>query len=205
MIDKVRKGIGWALIVGVLPVLGAQLHTIGASWGRVYDVADAPSKRDVLVLGAKADRGGPSAFLAARLDLAVELFRRDMARRIIVSGDGRAEAHNEPRVMREYLQRRGVPSEIIVEDPKGFDTYDSCLRARDTYGSNAVAVVTQDFHVRRAVTICRALGVDAWGVHDRSVARRWPLVWGKAVLRESLANIKMELDLLSGRPPAAGR
>lgn len=205
MIDKVRKGIGWALILAALPVLGAQLHTIGASWGRAYDAADVPSRRDVLVLGAKADRGGPSAFLAARLDLAVELFRRDMARRIIVSGDGRAEANNEPRVMREYLERRGVPSEIIVEDPKGFDTYDSCLRARDTYGSDSVAVVTQDFHVRRAVTICRALGVDAWGVEDRSVARRWPLVWGKAVLRESLANVKMELDLLSSRPPAAGR
>lgn len=204
MIDKVRKGIGWALIIGVLPVLGAQLHTVGASWGRVYHAAGAPSKRDVLVLGAKADRGGPSAFLAARLDLAVELFRRDKARRIIVSGDGRTEANNEPRVMREYLERRGVPSGIIVEDPKGLDTYDSCFRARDIYGADAVAVVTQDFHVRRAVTVCRALGVDAWGVADQSVAGRWPLVWGRAVLRESLANVKMELDLLSGRPPAAG-
>ena len=204
MIDKVRKGIGWALIIGVLPVLGAQLHTIVASWGRVYDATDAPSKRDVLVLGAKAEKGGPSGFLAARLDRAVELFRRDMARRIIVSGDGRAEANNEPRVMREYLERRGVPSEIIVEDPKGFDTYDSCLRARDTYSSDAIAIVTQDFHVRRAVTICRALGVDAWGVEDRSVARRWPALWSKAVLREGFANLKMELDLLSGRPPAAG-
>ncbi|MDU7361809.1 MAG: ElyC/SanA/YdcF family protein [Propionibacteriaceae bacterium] len=205
MIDKLRKGIGWALVAGALPVLLALTHTIVASWGRVYDAAHTPSKRDVIVLGAKADRGGPSAFLAARLDVAVELFERGKAERIIVSGDGRAASNNEPRVMREYLEARGVPSEFIVEDPKGYDTYDSCLRARDTYGVQAATLVTQDFHVRRSVTICRTLGVDALGAEDTSVAKDWPGIWLKGVLREGLANVKMELDLLSRRDPVAGR
>ena len=202
--NRLRKVIGWALILGALPVLGAQLHTIAASWGRVRSVATAPTRPTVIVLGAKADPAGPSGFLAARLDVALDLYARGKVQRIIVSGDGREHANNEPLVMRRYLEQHGVPSKMIVEDPGGYDTYATCWRANEVYQVTSATLVTQDFHVRRAVTICRTLGMDVGAVPDTSVIERWPGIWARGVLREGLANVKMEIDLWMRRSPAAG-
>lgn len=200
-----RRVIGWALIICALPMTIGVGHVVVAGAGRVRDIEDVPARPAAIVLGAKAEASGPSAFLAARLDLAIRLWEEKKVERIVVSGDGRASSNNEPLVMRRYLERRGVPSGVIVEDPGGYDTYDTCRRARDTYGLRRVTVLTQDYHVRRVIAICRWLGVDAVGVGDQTMRTRWPLLWGKAVIREPLAYVKMEYDLLSDREPAAGR
>ena len=94
-----------------------------------------------------------------------------------------------------------VPAERIVEDVAGFDTYDSCVRARDVYGATGLTIVTQDYHVPRALTICRSVGLDAVGVGDTSFRERHPSVWARGAGREWLANLKMEWDLLSQREP----
>ncbi|MFD0864525.1 vancomycin high temperature exclusion protein, partial [Tessaracoccus lubricantis] len=169
-----------------------------------YGVQQAPERAVGMVLGAKADPSGPSAFLAARLDVAARLYEAGRIRAILVTGDGGAESNDEPMVMRTYLERRGVPADRIVEDPAGFDTYDSCVRARDVYGVSEMTVITQDYHLGRAIAICREVGIDAVGVGDTTMLGRFPYNWVKGWLREFPANLKMEWDLLTRRQPQPG-
>ena len=157
-----------------------------------------------LVLGAEVYANGvPSAFLRARLDLAAELHRRGLVRRILVSGDGRSAFYDETGGMRAYLLDAGVPEEALLVDPGGLDTYDSCLRARDEFGVHRLVVVTQRYHLPRALAICRALGIDAWGVGDETVRRAHPRTWAHGVRRELAANLKLVWDVASRRPAAA--
>lgn len=187
--------------VAVAPVAGAAVHVAVASWGGAYDVEDVPGRGVGMVLGAKAGPNGPSDFLAARLEVARRLYQRGKISAILVSGDGRDRPSSETAAMRDYLIERGIPAERIVEDPAGFDTYDSCVRAREVYGVRELTLITQDYHLGRALTICRAAGMDAVGVGDTSMLGRYPLNWIKGWLREWPANLKMEWDLLTARPP----
>ena len=199
---RIARWVGLILALVVLvPLVGAALHVRVAAWGRHFEAHDAPSRPVGMVLGAKADDGRPSAFLAARLDVAIELYEAGKIRAILVTGDGRETANFETRVMRDYLEDRGIPAEEIVEDPAGFDTYDSCVRARDVFGVDELSLITQDYHVNRAVTICRAAGIDAVGVGDTSMLGRYPYNWVRGWVREWPAGVKMEWDLLTARPP----
>ncbi|MDO5066787.1 MAG: ElyC/SanA/YdcF family protein [Propionibacteriaceae bacterium] len=180
------------------PILVGVAHAAWSSSGRVYGAGDDVPARDVLlVLGAHAHPGRPSRFLQARLDLAVELFNSGKGRAIIVSGANTKASNHETQVMEDYLVSRGIPRSKIVQDGAGFDTYDSCIRARDVYGVRELTLVSQMYHVQRAVATCRALGVDAIAVGDVT-ARQWAATHLKGELREYLAVVKMELDLLRG-------
>jgi len=159
-----------------------------------------PAVPVALVLGAEVYADGrPSSFLRARLDLAVELYRRGLVEQVLVSGDGRSRFYDETGGMRAYLLLHGVPATALVLDPAGLDTYDSCLRARDVFGVRKLVVVSQSYHLPRALVICRALGLDAWGVGDDTV-RSHPRVWAHGTRRELAANVKLVLDLISQRP-----
>lgn len=198
-----RRWVVLGLVVAILaaPVLLGATRVAWLGAGRIHTVDDVPARAIGMVLGAKADPSGPSAFLAARLDLAVDLFERGKIRAVLVTGDGGAASNNEPLIMRRYLERRGVPADRIVEDPAGFDTYDSCVRARDVFGATELTVLTQDYHVGRTVAICREVGVDAVGVGDTTMLRRYPYNWIKGWLREFPANVKVLWDVWTGRQP----
>ena len=112
-----------ASVVGAI-VFGAR-HVTQVSTGRTFGVDDVPERAVAMVLGAKADGRQPSAFLAARLDLAVELYEKGTIKAVLVSGDNTALSHYETTVMRDYLVTNGVPTEQVVEDPAGYDTYES--------------------------------------------------------------------------------
>ena len=101
-------------------------------------------------------------------------------------------------VMRNYLIKAGVPAERVIADPGGFDTYQSCLRARKIYGLSRLLMVTQSYHLPRAVATCRALGVDAIGVGDDS-ARQYRVSWLRGAIRDQLACVKTIVDLGTGR------
>ncbi len=133
--------------------------------------------------------------------MALELFKAGKIRAILVTGDGLERSNFETKVMREYLVERGVPPEQIVEDPAGFDTYDSCVRARDVFGVTELTVITQDYHVGRAIAICELVGVDAVGVGDTTMLGRFPYNWVKGASREWAANLKVEWDTLTKRQP----
>ncbi|WP_460809621.1 SanA/YdcF family protein [Microlunatus endophyticus] len=144
--------------------------------------------------------GTPSSFLRGRLDLGLELLRRKKIDSILVSGDHDAEFYDETAAMRDYLVDHGVPANRIIVDPYGFDTYDTVVRARDVYGAVAATMITQSYHLPRAVATARAVGLDAVGVGDTSVRVR-RIAWTKGLIRDQLACVKTVYDLATKRRP----
>ncbi len=118
-----------------------------------------------VVLGASVySDGTPSDILADRLEVASDLYLSGAVSKLIVSGDNRSSHYNESDAMKNYCIRLGVPAEDIVVDHAGYDTYASIYRAKYTYGANSIMVVTQAYHLYRALAIAQGLGMDAMGV-----------------------------------------
>jgi vancomycin permeability regulator SanA len=128
--------------------------------------------------------GEPSPYLAHRLDAAARLYAARRVEVVLVTGDNGRTDHDEPTAMRTYLVRHGVPDHRIVSDFAGFDTWDSCARAKEVFGVDDAVLISQDFHIRRAVALCRAAGVGGSGV---GVAEPRDSVWFYGVARESVA------------------
>lgn len=198
----VRRLLIAALVLALAAVFGPTLLVLAAAAGRTHEALDEVPARDVtLVLGAGLDaQGGPSPFLKARLDLAADLYRAGRTKVIIVSGavDG---YHNEPAAMARYLSaQRGVPQAHIVRDDYGFNTWSSCVRAKKVFGVDRLTVVTQAYHLPRAVAACRFAGVDAQGYGDTSVKHYRD--WRRGQVREIGANIKLVHDWGRDAQPA---
>lgn len=166
---------------------------------RIAEIGAVPRTPIALVLGAQVLPDlVPSVYLQARLDVAAQLYARGLVERLLVSGDGRSRFYDETTTMAAYLSQRGVPADRIDIDPLGLDTFASCRRARDEFGVHQLTVVTQRYHLPRALTACAALGIDAWGVPDTAVprfSRRWAQGW----TRELAANLKLVADILRQR------
>lgn len=172
-----------------------------ASHGDIYSASTVPPAPVALVLGDLVYANGqPSPFLLARLRLAGTLYDTGKVQAILVSGDNSRPDYDEPDIMRGWLIDHGIPAVKVVADYAGFDTYDSCVRANKIFGVHRAIIVSQSYHLPRAVTICRHEGVDATGVGDSSVSR-YTLSWWRAYAREQLADVKAAFDVLSGRRP----
>jgi vancomycin permeability regulator SanA len=190
-----------ATAAAVLTMAVAGIWVSARSLGHVYAEQDVPAAPVALVLGAEVYAGGqPSPFLAARLEIARQLFADGKVKAILVSGDHRVWGYNEPGAMFEWLVAHGVPNERIALDHAGFDTYDSCARANKIFGVRKAIVVTQTYHIDRAVALCRSLGVDADGVADDTV-KIYRQQWFHCVLRERGAVVKALVDVGSRRDP----
>jgi vancomycin permeability regulator SanA len=200
----VRRGVvvgGLGVAVAVLAMAGGAFWVRGGATGHEFTEASVPSAPVALVLGAQVyPDGTPSPFLVARLDIARRLLADGKVQAILVSGDHREWRYNEPGAMATWLREHGVPMTRIVVDYAGFDTYDSCARARRVFGVRQAIVVTQSYHLDRAVTVCRALGVDTAGVGDDSV-RIYRQPWFNSALRERGAVVKAIIDVVSHRDP----
>lgn len=185
------------IVLLVLVGLAVAAVAVPSAWTRLsterwrYAAAEAvPETPVALVLGARVYPGGrPSALLARRLDLAAELVRRGTVRVVLVSGDNGDRRYDEVTAMADYLVRRGVPAGQVVRDHAGFDTWDSCTRAHRIFGVDRAVVVTQEFHLPRAVALCRRAGIEATGLGDDS-ARAHPGATRAAAGREVLATVK---------------
>lgn len=169
--NRWRRGHRWLTIAVAMALGGAELMVVvSAVWvwvrseGRIFSIDDAPPAAVGIVFGAAVSEQEPGPYLKGRLDTALTLFERGVIDSAIVSGDSTPPDDDEVSVMRQYLQDRGVPPERIIDDPRGFDTNDTCRRARELEPVGRVLLVTQEFHVRRAVALCRAWEVDAFGV-----------------------------------------
>ncbi|WP_329079076.1 MULTISPECIES: SanA/YdcF family protein [unclassified Streptosporangium] len=194
-------------VLAIAPITWTWLTSSGhravadSSPGWVAGVPEAPV---ALVLGAGVVGGAPSPMLARRLDISAQLYRAGKVKAILLSGDNSREEYDEPTVMRDHLLASGVPAGALVLDYAGFDTWDSCVRARTVFGATKVTVVTQVFHLPRAVALCRTAGIDTFGVGDDS-SKRWVSTYGLAA-REFLASAKGLVDsvLLDSRPVFPG-
>lgn len=200
LLRGVRLSIAGAL--AVIALTGASVawmrHDTG---GYIYGAADVPAAPVALVLGAQVySNGEPSPFLQARLAIAQRLLESGKVQAILVSGDHRAWRYDEPGAMLRWLSNRGVPRTKIAMDHAGFDTYDSCVRAVKVFGVRRAIVVTQTYHLPRAVTLCRRVGVDTYGVGDETV-KQFRKPWLISSTRENGACVKAVVDLVSGRDP----
>ncbi|UNO42113.1 ElyC/SanA/YdcF family protein [Streptomyces sp. MST-110588] len=160
---------------------------------RVRTVEDAPSAPVAVVFGAGLWNGEPSPYLAHRLDAAARLYERGAVRAILVTGDNGRHDYDEPDAMRTYLVAHGVPGKRIVSDYAGFDTWDSCSRARRIFGVDRAVLVTQGFHIRRTLALCEAAGIDAYGV---AVSAVHDSTWYYGEIREILAAPKAAANAL---------
>ncbi|MFD7661554.1 vancomycin high temperature exclusion protein [Streptomyces sp. NPDC059788] len=181
-----RRAFQVAVLASVLALLPAT-WTNAAAGSRVRTVEDVPAAPVAVVFGAGLWDGEPSPYLAHRLDAAARLYDRGTVRAVLVTGDNSREDYDEPDAMRTYLVAHGVPANRIVGDFAGFDTWDSCTRARRVFGVDRAVLVSQGFHIRRALALCGAAGVDAYGV---GVDDRHDVTWYYGGTREVFAAVK---------------
>lgn len=155
-----------------LCVASASAYVESHARGRVFAVKSAPQAPVALVFGAGlAAPGEPSPVLAERLATAVALFREGKVQRLLLSGKS-SRYHDEIRAMRRYVLANGVPESAVMGDGQGFTTHDSCVRAHDAFGVDRAILVTQRFHLARALFIAHAVGIDASGVAADSARER---------------------------------
>ena len=192
---------GLAALVAFLTIAVSGLWVHSGADGHIFAEQDVPPAPVGLVLGARVyPDGAPSAFLEARLELARRLFVAGKVKVLLVSGDHMNWDYDEPEAMRTWLVGHGVPHSKIVLDYAGFDTYDSCARAVRIFGVRRAIVVTQTYHLPRAVTLCRRLGLEADGVGDETV-KQFTTPWRISSTRERVAWVKAALDAVTNRDP----
>ena len=178
-----------ATLIAVLAV-DAQVAAVGRA--KIVSLADAKACDCVIIPGASVTIARqPSLILQDRLDVALEFYKSGRTKRILVSGDHGQKYYDEVNVMRKYLMDQGVPAEAIFMDHAGFDTYDTMYRARDVFQVRSALVVTQEFHLLRALYIGEQLGLEVEGVtSDLHLYSRA----GYYRLREYFARMKAFLD-----------
>ena len=189
-----------ALLAGFALVAVSRVVTLVYAASRSYSVQDAPVRRVAVVFGAGLQRNGlPTQILRDRVAAGAQLYFSGKVEKLLMSGDNRFVDYNEPGAMRQYALELGVPDEDIVLDYAGRRTYDTCYRARAIFGLSDVILVTQKFHLPRALYTCNMLGLRAVGVEsDLEPYRRFSLAFWNT--RELLANFGAFLDLYVIRP-----
>jgi SanA protein len=167
---------------------------------RTFSAKDVSPHRVAIVFGAGLWRDGtPTPVLRDRVQTAANLYFDSKVEKLLMSGDNRTLDYNEPESMRQYALSLGVPDGAIVLDYAGRRTYDTCYRARDIFGVKSAILVTQGFHLPRALFLCNMLGVDGVGVpadlqYYRKASRA---IWE---FREVLATIDSINDILYKKP-----
>lgn len=153
-----------------------------------------------IVPGAGLNRDKtPSLALRDRLDEAIAFYKTDKISKILMSGDNRTEYYDEPTSMRNYAVSKGVQDLDVVLDFAGQRTYDTCFRAKHIFGLDRVVIFTQTYHLWRAVYLCRALGLDAYGIaidESNYVTSRYRF-W---LFREVFARLSAVWDVTIGKP-----
>lgn len=167
---------------------------------RTFSVENVPSTRIAIVFGAGLLRDGSAGpVLSDRVETAVNLYQQGNVNKLLMSGDNRFIEYNEPEAMRRYALERGVPDEDIVLDYAGRRTYDTCYRAKHIFQVDTAILVTQPFHLPRALFLCNWFDVEATGVeaNNRYFLKRSRIYWNA---RELFANFQAVWDVMITKP-----
>jgi SanA protein len=155
----------WFGLLAIVVLVASRLFTGIFSRPSIRSLDSVSKARVAIVFGAGLERNGsPTPILRDRVETAVLLYKSGKAEKLLMSGDNRFVDYNEPGAMRAYAIELGVPERDIVLDYAGRRTYDTCLRARKIFGLNNAILVTQTFHLPRALFTCNQLGLQAEGV-----------------------------------------
>ncbi len=167
----------------------------------IVPAEEATPRRVAIVFGARVYGDGRlSAMVRDRVDTAIDLYRAGKVEKLLVSGDNRFADYNEPADMMAYAIEHGIPAEDIQPDYGGRRTYDTCYRARAIFQVDAAVLVTQRFHLPRALFLCDAMGIDAQGVAaDRRAYSPRSIQWSES--REIPALLVALLDVVRAAPP----
>lgn len=163
-------------------------------------VQQVPSNKVGMILGtAKYNRSGRvNAFYQFRIDATVQLFKAGKIQYVLVSGDNGTKQYNEPETIKKDLVKRGIPANRIVLDYAGFSTLDSVVRAKAVFGQESITIISQGFHVERAIYLAKRKGVKATGFAAKDVRASRGF---KVLIREKFARVKMLLDLFFNSQP----
>jgi vancomycin permeability regulator SanA len=134
--------------------------------GRIHSTSDTPKAPTAIVFGAglKPNNHEPGPVLAERLEAAIALYKAGKVQKLLLTGDNSERYHDETKVMARYVVGKGVAATDVISDYHGVSTYDSCKRAQEVFGVDRALLVTQRFHLPRALFIANGLGIDSHGV-----------------------------------------
>lgn len=189
--------------LGVAALFACQWSVQSAGRRKIYRSVEAVPAREVgVVLGTSEilANGRTNRFFRFRIEAAAKLYHAGKVKRFILSGDHASEDYNEPADMQKALVKAGVPESAITLDGKGFRTLDSMLRARDTFETNSFIIISQCFHVQRALYMTKNLGIDAIGFCAEDVPYS---IYVRA--RELLACVRVMADVHLFLPREAGK
>ncbi|MBE6563229.1 MAG: SanA protein [Ruminococcaceae bacterium] len=174
--EKIKRAVVTALavciclgILGAAAVFALDAYVKSSTEERIIPEDAATAMEDVdciLVLGClvRGD-GSPSHMLSDRIDTGISLYKTGAAPKLLMSGDHGRENYDEVGTMKDIAVAEGIPSADVFEDHAGFSTYESLYRAKEIFGVKKVIIVTQKYHLYRALYIARSLGIEAYGVH----------------------------------------
>lgn len=196
----IRSIIFAGLLVTIFPILVWLLFKVVYS-ERIFTVEEAPNGFSVaIVFGAGLHwDGSPTPVLRDRVKAAVGLYNQGKVQKLLFSGDNRYVDYNEPGAMHDYALELGVPEEDIVLDFAGRRTYDTCYRAEAIFKVNKALLVTQRFHLPRALFLCDQMGIATQGVEsDLRVYSNYSLRYWN--LREIFATVSAMWDVWFQHP-----
>ncbi|HET9198440.1 MAG TPA: ElyC/SanA/YdcF family protein [Solirubrobacterales bacterium] len=197
-----KVAIGGALALVLLVAL-ANVYVLTSGGDSTSEVAEVPHAEVAIVPGALVEPDGDmSAMLAARVEQASRLWQAGKVEKILVSGDHGAWVYDEPDTMRKALVRDGVAPRDVFEDHAGFDTWATMVRARSIFGVRDAVVVTQGFHMSRALYLADAAGIDATGL--TADLQPWGAQGRRSEVREVLSRVKAAVDVTLDTPAMAG-
>lgn len=160
--------------LGVLLLILANVWVVALTSGRTYTkISKVPPRDCALVLGTspKMRSGIANPYFTARMDAVGTLYHHGKIKKIIVSGE-KSKNYDEPAAMKKFLvYNEGVPEDIIIQDPKGFNTHKSILRCKNIYKQKNVIIVSQGFHNLRALFFARNNGMNALGFDAQDVSK----------------------------------
>ena len=163
---KILKYVIYLVLLLVIIGLLINLYIILITNNKIKKIEDIDNDDIdcIIVLGAGIRGSRPSPMLEDRLLTSIDLYNQDVANKIIVSGDHGTEDYDEVNVMKKYLIENNILSEDVFMDHAGFSTYDSIYRAKEIFGAKKVVIVTQKYHLYRALYIAKELKIEAYGV-----------------------------------------
>jgi len=178
-------------VIGVAVIFGINVYVKRIGGNKIITTEEALKLKDVdciLVLGCQVKNNGqPSDMLSDRLRRGIELYEQGTSPKIIMSGDHGRKEYDEVNTMKQVAVESGIPSNDIFMDHAGFSTYESLYRAKEIFGADKLVIVTQKYHLYRALYIAKKLGIEAYGV-----SADYRMYWGQSnrEAREILARCK---------------
>lgn len=201
--------IAWTLTSGfvavVLVVVGANAYILLREQGNsTAKISAVPAAEVAIVPGALVQPNGKmSAMLADRVEQAARLWHAGKVGKVLVSGDHHTWAYDEPDTMRKALVARGVPPRDVFEDHAGFNTWATMVRARSIFNVKDAVVVTNGFHMPRALFLAEEAGIDATGLD--ADFHHWGYQGERSSVREIFSRVKAIADVTLDSPAMAGR